>query len=420
MDVKIIDRGCGTGKTSKMLKSLTDEHKYLVVVPLLSEVERVIEDAAVGFYAPSDEKGTKTDSLAELVELGKNVVTTHALFSRLVELQRHGRLDDYHIIIDEVPDVCHESRLRHTGRKDIDKVYLPEGLITIDPLTARIQPTEKWIEIAKEQNTYEYNFFQQAMTGCLFYFDSSFFIFAMPKELLVGGKSVTIYTFLAQGSMLMAYLKKLGVDYAHDVDESRLKKFKREMSDNLTVKSIQGIDHKRHYKYSFKWQLAAANRPRWKQVAGALKRLYQRQIQPAGVDKSDILITCKKVLWLASGEFGEHSAKPGDFARGTGLLHGVNWTPNTTRGTNDYINCSVAIYLYNQYVNSALIRWLGIENKRTFEDSYALTELIQWLYRTRIRRGEHVTLYMPSERMRDLLLDFMADDDQSINQNLAA
>jgi hypothetical protein len=319
-----------------------------------------------------------------------------------------------------VPDVCHESRLRHTGRKDIDKVYLPEGLITIDPLTARIQPTEKWIEIAKDQNTYEYNFFQQAMTGCLFYFDSSFFIFAMPKELLVGGKSVTIYTFLAQGSMLMAYLKKLGVEYMHNVDESSLKKFKQEMRGNLTVKSIQGIDHKRHYKYSFKWQLAAANRPRWKQVAGALKRLYQRQIKPSGIDKTDILLTCRKGLWLASGDFGEPTAKPGDFARGTGLLHGVNWVSNTTRGTNDYINCSVAIYLYNQYVNPALIRWLGIENKRTFEDSYALTELIQWLYRTRIRRGEHVTLYMPSERMRDLLLDFMADDDQSFNQNLAA
>jgi len=35
-------------------------------------------------------------------------------------------------------------------------------------------------------------------------------------------------------------------------------------------------------------------------------------------------------------------------------------------------------------------------------DAYALTELIQWVWWSRVRRGEPITLYLPSPRMRRL------------------
>ena len=119
MTVQIRDRGCGTGKTTEMMATLNRFNKYLIVVPLLSEVDRVLDDAEIDLCAPSDFDSSKADSLTELIAEGKSVVTTHSLYSRLVELARSGALDDYHIIVDEVPDTVKEANLKRTKRDDI-------------------------------------------------------------------------------------------------------------------------------------------------------------------------------------------------------------------------------------------------------------------------------------------------------------
>ena len=100
--VTIIDQPCGSGKTYRMLKSFQRELKYLVVVPLLSEVQRIIKDASVEFKEPLDELGLKSENLEELLLLGLNVVTTHKLYTDVAHMARKGLLSDYHIIIEEV------------------------------------------------------------------------------------------------------------------------------------------------------------------------------------------------------------------------------------------------------------------------------------------------------------------------------
>jgi len=49
--------------------------------------------------------------------------------------------------------------------------------------------------------------------------------------------------------------------------------------------------------------------------------------------------------------------------------------------------------------NPVLLQWLGA-NTRAFRDAYALSEMIQWIWRTQIRNGEPVCVYMPSKKMR--------------------
>ena len=41
--IKIIDKPCGSGKTTSMINNFNNQDKYLVIVPLLSEVDRVVE-----------------------------------------------------------------------------------------------------------------------------------------------------------------------------------------------------------------------------------------------------------------------------------------------------------------------------------------------------------------------------------------
>jgi hypothetical protein len=73
-----------------------------------------------------------------------------------------------------------------------------------------------------------------------------------------------------------------------------------------------------------------------------------------------------------------------------------NWFANTTRGTNDYSHCSTLLYIYDQHVNPTIARWLGVATVR-FSEQYALTELIQWVWRSRIRNGKPIILYLPSK-----------------------
>ena len=41
--IKIIDQPCGSGKTTAMINNFNNQDKYLVIVPLLSEVDRIVE-----------------------------------------------------------------------------------------------------------------------------------------------------------------------------------------------------------------------------------------------------------------------------------------------------------------------------------------------------------------------------------------
>lgn len=133
-------------------------------------------------------------------------------------------------------------------------------------------------------------------------------------------------------------------------------------------------------------------------ASSALKNLKYRELK--GIELSNVLLTCTKDAWI------KDNGKAGVFASNSRMFEGANWIANTTRGTNEYAHCSHLIYLYDQHVNPVLLRWFS-ETTKLFDDSYALTELIQWVWRSRIRKGEPITLYLPAARMRSIFAKWL-------------
>ena len=41
------------------------------------------------------------------------------------------------------------------------------------------------------------------------------------------------------------------------------------------------------------------------------------------------------------------------------------------------------------------------------EDTWALSELIQWVFRSAIRENNNINIYIPSERMRNLFIEWL-------------
>ena len=78
------------------------------------------------------------------------------------------------------------------------------------------------------------------------------------------------------------------------------------------------------------------------------------------------------------------------------------------RATNEFSNKRHLAYCLNVYMQTWAKNYL-IEKgaKNISENMYAISTLIQWIFRSAIRNGEEVWLYLPSKRMRDLFKEWL-------------
>jgi hypothetical protein len=391
-----------------MIKEFQQNKKYLVILPLLSEVKRVIDQSQpILFEQPTTDENahnTKAESIKELLLTGQNIATTHNMYERLVRLAREGLLDDYHIIIDEVPDVV--KSVSSKTKTSIEEFYLKTGYIELEE-TGLVRPTNKWRRNREEvSDTLNPKILSYAETGCLYLLGEHMFVWAMPSELLSAGLSVTIMTYKAEGSLLASYLNKLSLPYFVNSSESEERRFKIAAKELISLQDIPSIS-KLNLSHSGQAK-GMSQYSYYSKISGALKNLRSRQLK--GVYLDDILVTCKKDAWF------KKESKAGVFAKDSKMFQ-ANWIANTTRGTNDYAHCSHLIYLYDQHVNPVVGRWVN-NSSRSFDDAYALTELIQWVWRSRVRRGEAITLYLPAPRMRRIFLVWLHDDYNLISSQI--
>ena len=86
--------------------------------------------------------------------------------------------------------------------------------------------------------------------------------------------------------------------------------------------------------------------------------------------------------------------------------------PMNARATNAYRNVEAMAYPINVYMNGDVRSYFDEQGIATSEDLYAISTLVQWLWRSRIRQEprQPITVYLPSERMRGLFLEWLWSD----------
>lgn len=77
------------------------------------------------------------------------------------------------------------------------------------------------------------------------------------------------------------------------------------------------------------------------------------------------------------------------------------------RSTNDYDDRFNLAYCVNVYLHPGITQFFKQRGINIDEDLYGLSEMIQWIWRSRIRKGENINIYIPSIRMRNLLIAWM-------------
>jgi len=391
------DRPCGTGKTSQMIESFYPTEQYLVVVPTLSEVERVLSRSKVPFTEPDERPyRTKMAHLKKLVAEGENIVTTHKLFDA-VDI-RSVNLSPYNLFIDEVFDVV--EKVNGPENEAWNRVYVGDGYATVDS-AGQVTPTDKWREQpAKLKTVLRIDLFRAAEAGRLHKTDNGYFVDVVTPVLFTKPKQTTVHTYLASGSLMAAYLEKHSIPYTinrkQDLDIRQRVKAKNHLSMNQ-ISALENISMS-HTKQGEMKQREV------KKVSTALKNL--RSLPLKGIKPENILITCRKDKWL------DQNDKPkGAFAVGSKLTK-AKWIAKTTKGTNDYRHCTHAVYLSELHLSPSIKAYLGVDKQ--FEKDWAVSELIQWLYRTALRDGGKVELHLASNHMKCLLEDWLYEQDQMI------
>ena len=65
------------------------------------------------------------------------------------------------------------------------------------------------------------------------------------------------------------------------------------------------------------------------------------------------------------------------------------------------------MYTVNRFLNPYIKKFFAGKNVTIDEDKWALSEMIQFIYRSAIRDNKPIYCYIPSSRMRNLLKEYI-------------
>lgn len=397
MKLKVVDAGCGVGKTTAMINYIneSDENtKFLYITPFLTEVDRVKNACKDKNFIEPDELPTKTEDLIRLIEKGRNIVSTHALFKKMTdEVLDLAQFNDYVLIVDEAADVIEEIDITKNDLKTIVTEYA----------TIQKNNTLNWYVSDYEGRFEDYKHMIE-MGGVKAHRSDSgeviSLVWTFPISIFEAFDEVFILTYMFNGQK--AYYEYNNVDIQ-----------------NLYIKDFKLTTEVQKYNYSEQKKLITIIEDEKLNAIGAnrgslslswfkrnnnslLIKQLQNNISNFFKHKADGVPINQK-LWTT---FKEYS----DIIKGKGYTNA--FVPINIRATNDYKESTAVAYIANRYMKPTLKHFFESEGIVVDEDSYALSELIQFIYRSAIRDNKPITVYIPSKRMRELFKEWINKKDE--------
>lgn len=389
--VTVIDAIMGAGKTNFAIKYMTEapeDKRFIYITPFLAEVDRIIDNVkGRQFVQPTNanSEGRKLRSLKDLIIDGKDIAATHSLFKtaddELVSLLKGA---GYTLILDEVMDVIEPVNIK---RGDI-RILLDGNKIEI--INNRIVWTEPGYDADRFNDIKLY-----AEAENLFIYRDTYILWAFPKRVFDCFDDVFIMTYLFEAQNMSYYFRMHDIPYEtvsvfdgeivkHDVKSERREEL---------IKLIDLYDGKMNetgnkHAYSASW-LRRGKRD--------TDRLCAEKRNLKNYLKNILNAPSESIMWATLQEV-EHYLKGKGYANAS--------IPVNARATNDYADKWALAYVFNRFKNPYETSFFEDNGVKVNEDLLAVSDLLQWIWRSRIRRGEPIKLFLPSSRMRSLLIQW--------------
>ena len=411
MAVYVVDEIMGRGKTSALINYINrsdPEKRYLFITPYLTETQRIMEACSVRHFFDPDEKGGKLNNIKTLISKDYNVVSTHALFKSFD---------------DEVFDLLESHRYTLI----MDETMATAEKMNVSPRDAKVI-IENFVEVhddkLMEWTDYDYSgkfdvYKSRIEKDAVYAYSMFYWVYMMEAKMFDLFDDVYVMTYMFKDQLQRCYFDYYNIKYkmkyvAGDSIETYRLSDEKESLPPIDLKSLIHIEEDPELnRIGQNWSDLSKN---WYEV-----NITKEDSRAARELRKNIGMFCRKhraksrdVLWTCfkggKDESGKNYPEWKNILSNDGYRRG--FLSCNAKGTNRYRKRTVLVYLTNRYPDPNLYNFLaanGIEWNREF---FALQEMLQWIWRSAIRDGHEIWVYIPSRRMRTLLegwLDRLAE-----------
>lgn len=392
--VFVCDAMMGLGKSSAAITHMNENRgsKFIYITPYLDEVDRIERACSVrNFRKPTPKsKGGKLEDLYKLVSSGQNIASTHALFARYTpDIMDAIAKQEYCLVMDEVFCVMEDIKI---ARADV-KVLFDAKYIRLDG------DKVEWLN--KDYDGTKYSEIKDmSEQGVLYFHNNKFMFWSFPIEIFRSFKEIFVLTYMFCAQMQKYYFDMNNIDYKYvyttiEDGQYRFSRDKKLAVDGDAIRSlIHIIDDKKlndagheRTNLSLTWY-TNASRMQIDRIRRNLTNYFKHKV-PSSVDQR---------MWTA------YKDVKGRLSLAGGVSSFVSYN---IRGTNKYRDRTVLAYLVNVHLVPHFKSYFKAHGIRINERKYALSEMLQWIWRSAIRDGKEVWIYVPSKRMRSLLIEWM-------------
>lgn len=404
--IKVVDSIMGSGKTSAAINLMNNdtENNYIFITPYLPEIDRIKAQCKdrkfydPKLYSKNGKLVRKFESLHELLAENKNIASTHALFKRAndetKELIHSG---NYILVLDEVMEVVEQLDLKKDDLKlliDQDLIYIKDNIIY-------------WNEEKEEYDTRYNDIRDMALNHSLVFYKDTVLLWTFPVDIFKAFKEVYILTYMFDGQIQKYYYDFYNVNYdLFTVNNTELgytfepqtndsnsihKAIKQEIRKKINIYEgdLNNIGDK-DFSLSSSWY-----EKRSKPTLSVLKNNILNYFQNKQKSKSDMN------MWTT---FDKYKGK----LKGQGYTKG--FVPCNARATNDYRHKTTLSYAVNRFVHPIVYGFFYEKDIQINQNKFAVSEMVQWIWRSAIRDNQNINLYIPSKRMRNLLILWLDDE----------
>lgn len=348
------------------------------------------------FVLPKKNSEGRLGGIKDAVYSNKDIVITHSAF-RLFDNEIISLLDerpDYYLIIDEIPEVIRPAKDLFEDEKLSGNDL--QNLINIENVLHGDDDVLSWVET---ENSSKWDAFKQHEFLCrqnrlVLYHqgENPILLVRQSPEVFKAFNKVFILTYLFDGSICKSYFDLYGITY-------NVEHVERNFGDPIAYWSCinfrdsrdQTIRDFNNNNLSSSWY--NENYRNLDFLQAALTNFFNNTVRGN---------TPEERMWTVVKGSNDRNKNA---LSGTG--YSESFLPVNARATNLYSNVKTLAYLANIFLMPPLKNYFAMKSCPINQDTYALGELIQWVFRSQIRNGEPIDLFIPSPRMKELLRTWM-------------
>lgn len=462
MLVTVKDAICGHGKTTEMLEHIRDsvrggsEDLFLYITPYLEQCHDIAgtswkvgdeekaplrDSSGAVVYKESEGRtnlaelkfkhpdtrnsaGTKQESLRRLMSRGEHIVSTHNLFLNM-KLDTLENAHKFTLVIDECLDVF--ERKSFLPEKEVRKLLQLKILKLQEDGITLIFDREKFGESEGGEDAVKDTRYEELAVLCdnnqVMLVNGGILIWEFSAEILKKFKKVYILSYLFEGREMSVYLKKHNIDYevvksgkggkdiAHLVDILEDDKLNAvgdgywalSASSTRVTRRARKEPERKDYDTLDKFKSAVRRYESY--MSGVTERSITAQETNEALRKN--LHTVFATRWKTKADDRYFTCISENKAEIAGKNYKNGWLAFSTKATNTFRGTHHVAFLVNVFMHPHIKQVCDSTDYEVDEDLVALSHLIQFIFRSALRCGEPIKVYIPSERMRNLLKDYL-------------